>query len=114
LENYNSSTTNFTYDELGQLSSKSIGNNVAEVNYNYNIRGWTTDITSNYFSQTIHYNTGQTPLYNGNISQIDWYSGSVNASYKYNYDELNRILSANYSDANGNLTQNLNNQIYGT
>ena len=96
----NSSTTNFTYDELGQLSTKSIGNSVAEVNYNYNIRGWTTDITSNYFSQTMHYNTGNNPLYNGNISQIDWSSGSVNASYQYNYNGLNRILSANYSDAN--------------
>ncbi|MBN2663978.1 MAG: RHS repeat protein, partial [Bacteroidales bacterium] len=95
-----SSITNFTYDELGQLTNKSIGNGVVDIGYSYNIRGWTTDISSNYFSQTMHYNTGNNPLYNGNISQIDWSSGSVNASYQYNYDGLNRILSANYSDAN--------------
>ncbi len=43
------------------------------------------------------------PLYNGNIAQIDWISNSIDAppcvsTYCYQYDGLNRILTADYSD----------------
>jgi len=40
------------------------------------------------------------PLYNGNISQIDWWYGNddVIKKYNYSYDGLNRITAADYSD----------------
>jgi len=37
-----------TYNELGQLSNKQLGNNIENLAYAYNIRGWLTSINKNY------------------------------------------------------------------
>tara|TARA_R110002111_G_scaffold87841_1_gene137306 strand:- start:8566 stop:12435 length:3870 start_codon:yes stop_codon:yes gene_type:complete len=120
-----------TYDELGQLTSKGVGNNknssrLQTVNYNYNVRGWLTNINqdaiadNDLFNFTLKYNdpTSGTALYNGNISQTNWNTLNTDSStkiYTYTYDALNRIKSAidntwrynlsyvNY-DKNGNIT----------
>ncbi len=104
-----------TYDELGQLTSKKVGNSSVNplqvVDYAYNVRGWlkkinqdsnTTD--NDLFNFSINYNTptDQTKaLFNGNISETLWNSLSINPSgsvisnkYEYTYDALNRITSA--------------------
>lgn len=107
-----------SYDELGQLISKKVGNTetlpVQNVNYSYNIRGWLTginDITSltksgdpkDLFAFKINYNTATSgisdvlPLYNGNISETYWATNSDNGivrSYGYRYDKLNRLKDA--------------------
>ncbi|WP_406844821.1 DUF6443 domain-containing protein [Flavobacterium soyae] len=105
-----------TYDELGQLISKKVGNTeaapVQNVNYTYNIRGWLTsinDITAltkagdpkDLFAFKINYNTipsaisGVLALYNGNIAETQWTSASestpVTRTYGYKYDNLNRL-----------------------
>ncbi|APD07415.1 hypothetical protein UJ101_01908 [Flavobacteriaceae bacterium UJ101] len=103
-----------SYDELGQLQSKKVGNNLQEVDYKYNIRGWLTDINNvdklekDLFSFKIHYENVQTPdhvvsgikpLYNGNISETFWKtanSGNTQRGYAYNYDVLNRIKNGYY------------------
>ncbi len=97
-----------------------------KVDYDYNVRGWLTDIndvsktSDDLFSFKLNYEdpTTGTPLYNGNISQTSWSgfntSGGVE-SYSYSYDALNRITAAsgltttNYNvsgisyDKNGNI-----------
>ncbi|MBW7870386.1 MAG: N-acetylmuramoyl-L-alanine amidase [Flavobacteriia bacterium] len=109
-----------------------------EVDYKYNIRGWMTDINDvglvlygkdaeppasgdDLFAFKINYsdlNDGDSqyadPLYNGNIAQTIWKSGddNVKRGYVYNYDELNRLLEAQFykSDNNpftGAYTENL-------
>ncbi|WP_406845327.1 DUF6443 domain-containing protein [Flavobacterium soyae] len=113
-----------TYDELGQLISKKVGNITAaptqNINYTYNIRGWMTninDITSltkgtdpkDQFAFKINYNTissgisGVKALYNGNISETYWTSASeatpVIRSYGYKYDNLNRLKDAVFQKA---------------
>ncbi|MHC0446366.1 DUF6443 domain-containing protein [Flavobacterium sp. 3-218] len=99
-----------TYDELGQLISKQVGNNVQNVNYSYNIRGWLTGINDvnslakpndpkDLFAFKINYNSptaasGAAAVYNGNISETQWATNSDNGilrGYGYKYDNLNRL-----------------------
>ncbi|MEN1783834.1 MAG: DUF6443 domain-containing protein, partial [Bacteroidota bacterium] len=87
-----------SYDALGQLQSKQVGNNLQQVDYRYNVRGWLTGINDNdpnhsgfllygdLWGFRIHYNTphnygyNQNPkaLYNGNIAQVVWRTKSIN------------------------------------
>ncbi len=111
------------YDDLGQLIRKKVGGNVTSelqvVDYNYNIRGWLTDIndvtnigTTDLFAFKVNYNSPSagTALYNGNISQTKWKTKSLNpnnpvsTSYTYTYDALNRITSAVDNTNNYSLT----------
>ena len=97
------------------------------VDYDYNIRGWLTDINDvnnlgeDLFSYNIRYDnpSSGTSLFNGNISQIFWRTKNTDQSlknYRYSYDALNRIKTAydntgRYNlynilyDKNGNLTR---------
>ena len=99
-----------SYDALGQLQTKKVGNTVArplqKVDYAYNVRGWLTNINqdahndNDLFNFTIRYNTAtdvRKRLYNGNISQTSWNTLSPDTStktYTYSYDALNRITAA--------------------
>jgi RHS repeat-associated protein len=128
-----------TYDELGQLTSKKVGGTdvtgaqaLQAVDYSYNIRGWLKAINdvntlgTDLFAFKINYNqkeNGTAGLFNGNITETLWRTSADNIKRKYNYsyDNLNRLLQANYSkpdastnlnnykewlnyDANGNIT----------
>ncbi|WP_299273766.1 DUF6443 domain-containing protein [uncultured Psychroserpens sp.] len=117
-----------TYDELGQLEEKAVGNTEASplqhVDYTYNIRGWLTHINdpvaigNDLFAFKINYNTtelnqGNAQLFNGNISETLWKTANdaagTSRGYAYEYDALNRIESAGmaintgsgYAQANG-------------
>ncbi|PIF33170.1 RHS repeat-associated protein [Flavobacterium sp. 9] len=110
-----------TYDNLGQLMSKKVGNTTGSplqvVDYNYNIRGWLTEInkTANLqqggdprdlFAFKINYNKVEgnsgfaKALYNGNIAETFWSSGldgpNISRGYGYQYDQLNRLKNASY------------------
>ena len=113
-----------TYDALGQLISKKVGGTdisgstyLQNVNYQYNIRGWLTDINNvdnlsispdpvDLFAFRINYNgtiqydvNGMVrPLYNGNIAETTWRTASDNTRrrYAYSYDYLNRLRDAWY------------------
>ncbi len=102
------------YNERNELITKKIGettsnNFLQTVNYTYNIRKWLTAINdpknlgSNLFGMTLRYDgilqLGDTPNYNGNISSITWKNNSddIEKTYKYDYDNLNRLTAANYS-----------------
>ncbi|BDW93374.1 hypothetical protein MACH07_22060 [Flagellimonas marinaquae] len=116
------------YDGLGQLASKQVGNTVGSplqtYDYEYNIRGWLKTINdpsnlgNDLFAFGISYNDptnfganeNPEPLYNGNISQIEWSTASVNTTgnpvserYSYGYDALNRITSATDNTGHYNL-----------
>ncbi|MFY8068479.1 MAG: DUF6443 domain-containing protein [Flavobacterium sp.] len=106
--------TKNSYDELGQLIRKNVGGAYAAsaiglqtVDYAYNIRGWLKTINNidrmanDLFAFKINYNEAETatPLFNGNISETFWKTSSDNIKRKYNYsyDNLNRLLQADYS-----------------
>jgi RHS repeat-associated protein len=109
------------YDPLGQLESKhvgdSIGNARQKVDFTYNIRGWLTGINNienleqdsdpkDLFAFKINYDKVEADpnyaikLYNGNIAETAWTTGSdftgVIRRYGYLYDKLNRLQDATY------------------
>ena len=109
------------YNELGQLVKKNVGNSIAsplqKVDFDFNIRGWLTDINNigrlenDLFNYKINYQEANTPyttagapgssLYNGNISSINWATNNSSTavrSYYYKYDALNRLTDANYGE----------------
>lgn len=126
-----------TYDELGQLISKGVGNKegnarLQTVDYSYNIRGWLKGIndssTANnaitlaggdLFGFKINYNNPSTgtALYNGNISQTYWKAQGLDTAlknYTYSYDALNRLSLAVSQDSgryNESLTYDKNGNI---
>lgn len=124
-----------TYDELGQLISKKVGGKISgstalqNINYSYNIRGWlkginnienlTPTVTENdLFAYKINYDNPETatPLFNGNISETFWRTDADNKKrkYAYKYDNLNRLLEANYDkpDESGTLDNYLEKLSY--
>ncbi len=104
-----------TYDELGQLISKKVGNTSAlplqKIDYSYNIRGWLSEINKtgwndasntnpltitgeplDLFAFKINYNTIQNEsgytgkaLFNGNIAETYWRTSGDNVLRKYGY-----------------------------
>ena len=106
-----------TYDELGQLITKNVGGNanlsLQKIDYNYNVRGWLTNINDvnnlsgnrgdimDLFAFKINYNNPDTAtaLFNGNISETLWKTNNDNVlrKYDYTYDNLNRLLNADFS-----------------
>lgn len=112
-----------SYDELGQLISKKVGNSETAplqiVDYNYNIRGWLKGINNinqlvkgtdpkDLFAFQINYNdiaNVSKKLFNGNISQTLWVSDNIDKNIKnyiYTYDALNRLKSATDNTSNFN------------
>jgi RHS repeat-associated protein len=108
------------YDALGQLKKKTLGaNNLENLNYDYNIRGWMLginkdyikDISSNYFAMELAYDkttsvaTGTSfaaSQFNGNINGLLWKSkgDGVNRQYDFEYDNANRLLNAAFKQKN--------------
>jgi RHS repeat-associated protein len=106
----------YTYSETGLLNSKTVGNSLETLNYDYNVRGWLTGINKNY---TLAASTGHwigeelgydktttvagttsfiTPVYNGSVTGQVWRSrgDGVPRKYDYSYDNLNQLTSAGY------------------
>lgn len=116
-----------SYDELGQLKTKKIGNkpnSVAELetlSYDYNIRGWLLGTnrdfvndgnSSNYFGFDLGYDKTATAVsgttytntqFNGNISGTVWKSKGDNEKRKYDfgYDAANRLMKADFTQYTG-------------
>ena len=107
------------YDELGRLQSVSrMENPQLMTQYAYNVRSWTTAISSPLFSQQLYYNeshNGSTPQWGGNISAMDWQAemtptginpqgasptaGNLRG-YSFAYDGLSRLTQADYHENN--------------
>jgi RHS repeat-associated protein len=104
-----------TYNEMGQNQKKQLGNNLDNLAYSYNIRGWLTGINKqfiagtpgNYFGMELAYDktasiAGTTSytaaLYNGNITGTVWKTAGdgVGRKYDFTYDNLNRLTAANF------------------
>ncbi len=107
-----------SYNELGQLSSKSVGgsasNQLQTIDYQYNIRGWVTQMNDvnnlgqDLFGYSLNYDgatEGSASVgnnYNGNIKQVIWKSAlnNVKKSYAFEYDKLNRFIRSYYREGN--------------
>ena len=123
------------YDKLGQLVTKNLApafaNNTGleKLNYEYNVRGWMTEINKDYlngsspnkyFGMELAYDkTGSAvsgtsyaaAQYNGNITGTIWKTkgNAVNRQYDFAYDNVNRLLKADFKQKNPD--NNWNNSV---
>jgi len=105
-----------TYNELGQGQNKMLGNNLDNLAYAYNIRGWLTSInkqflsgtTGSYFGMELGYDRQSSIVtttsyaaaqYNGNITGTVWKSAGdgIARKYDFTYDNLNRLGKAAFT-----------------
>lgn len=114
----------YTYNELGQITNKQVGNNLQSIDYGYNVRGWLTNINDvstlggKLFAYKINYaqrdglespnldfsNYKVEPRYNGNISETSWSAVEVDGQIHhstperlgYVYDKANRVTAGFY------------------
>ena len=91
-----------TYNELGQVQNKTLGNNLSVQDYSYNIRGWLNGInkafvetnggTNPYFGEVLNYDFGfGTKQYNGNIAGAKW-----KAAKRMKLNNTNKIPKPKY------------------
>ena len=109
---YNNDTTvqvrKLTYDQLGRIQKEEQHGGRFSTTFGYNLHGWLTSILSSntatatdLFSQNLYYETGVgTPSYNGNISTMQWKTGTNGHGYLFNYDVRNRLTAATYGNYN--------------
>ena len=101
----------YTYSDMGDLTSKKVGGGLQEINYRYNIKGSLTHINDpddlgdkDLFAIKINYQTTETGLlkgngsYNGGISEVIWRSKNddIKRAYAYAYDDVNRLKEAKF------------------
>lgn len=110
------------YDQLGLLKKKTLGaNNLENLNYEYNIRGWllgmnrqyAKDAGTNYFGFDLGYDKADNniigsqlytiPQFNGNIEGMVWKSKGDGEKRKYDfgYDAANRLMRADFTQYTG-------------
>jgi len=92
--NGSSSTTQFTYNAIGQLETKTVGNQT--IAYAYNPRGWVKSMNASLFSMSLNYDQsvyGAQPQFNGNISSQQWITNGQSHYYTYSYDKASRLLT---------------------
>jgi RHS repeat-associated protein len=121
------------YDELGRLVRKNIGlvrNSLADLTYstapldslkyNYNIRGWISGINKDFanavngadawFGMEVNYNYGfSASQLNGNIAGVKWRNNGdgQQRAYGYGYDNVNRLIKADFTQNAGSAAWNL-------
>ncbi|HQK36483.1 MAG TPA: hypothetical protein PLC81_02525, partial [Bacteroidales bacterium] len=97
-----------SYNEVSQMNRKNL-NNIQELSFGYNIRGWLTRIndpdatnTNRLFNLKLDYVYYRN---SNNITFVTWYNGDnmgINKKKKYflTYDALNRLTKATYYETN--------------
>lgn len=98
------------YNDIGQLKTKYLGNNIQQVAYTYNERGWLRTSQSNggLLNLDLRYNNADagTQQYNGNISQMNYTTTKVAnpgpRTFTYTYDNLNRLTNAAFTGGTSN------------
>jgi len=71
-----------TYNELGQLQNKALGNNIENLAYAYNIRGWLSTINKNYVSGSSNTNYFGMELGYDKPGSVNLTTGFSNLHYK--------------------------------
>ena len=98
-----------TYDEFGRIVANDRNGIAADMLYEYDkLHGWLTSVKGGMFvgdyqfNQKLYRESGSAnPMWNGSISAMEWRTIlSDHHRYDYKYDELNRLIGAEYSDMN--------------
>nr|WP_199077080.1 RHS repeat-associated core domain-containing protein [Pedobacter sp. ASV19] len=102
----------YTYDDLGRVSRKSLGNNGEVQDFSYTIRGQVSGINALYaetankqglsrsFGESIKYDYGfVNPRYDGKIAGMVWRGSNRTNAYGYSYDLSGRLKQAEFRTA---------------
>lgn len=94
----------YTYDNLGNVASKSIHNGAETETYTYDLNGRVIASTSPSFSYTLDYEQsdlpGATPRLDGQITALRWGARQTpNRAYAYTYDPVGQLSAAAYKTA---------------
>ncbi|NIF06737.1 RHS repeat-associated core domain-containing protein [Chryseobacterium sp. Tr-659] len=105
-----------SYNELSQLTNKKVGNSLQSIDYTYDIRGAVIKVNNpaslngKLFGYELKYTnpSGTVSKYNGTIGEVDWKTANDNVlrRYTYEYDGLNRLKKAVYSEPTASVPQN--------
>jgi RHS repeat-associated protein len=117
---YNTTTltiiAQYTYDDIGRMVKKELHNGYQDMDYQYNVRGWLTQLNNpaatvsndKLFALQLFYDTDMTTTltggaqYNGNINGAMWrLSTDSKKGYNYSYDGLNRLTAGDYGTYSG-------------
>ena len=121
---YTSTVETNQYDELSELLTKKLGNNLESLTYGYNVRGWLLGenlnyisgaSNTNYFALEIGYdktqsvapgNSYNTAEFTGNIEGATWKTkgDGINRKYDYTYDNGDRLLTASFKQNSSGTT----------
>ena len=96
-------TVVYTYDAVGRLVSRKLGNTTETLAYNP--RGWLTSKESTPFKMKLRYESpvgGGVACWNGNISEWEWQQGAnVALMYGFTYDGVNRLKETTQQQKSG-------------
>ena len=96
-------TVVYTYDAVGRLVSRKLGNTTETLAYNP--RGWLTSKESTPFKMKLRYESpvgGGVACWNGNISEWEWQQGTnVALMYGFTYDGVNRLKETTQQQKSG-------------
>ena len=89
------------YNDLGQVIANDRKGTAGDMTYAYDqLHGWLTGMTASAgFRQNLfRENSDADPRFNGSIAAMSWSVGdNYNRTYHYEYDQMNRLLTAEYS-----------------
>jgi RHS repeat-associated protein len=104
------------YNAIGQVKTKTLGNALESLSYDYNIRGWLIGMNKDYitspasnkkFGFELAYDKSTPSLsaknyfsqYNGNIAGTTWKSAGDQEirRFDFSYDNVNRLLAADFN-----------------
>ena len=99
-DNYNFINDKTFGPDSGQLCTQSLHNGLLHTAYEYNVRGWLSQIENPLFHQNLHYTDGAgVPCYDGNISSMTWSADSSDLrGYRFFYDGFSRLTDAVYAE----------------
>lgn len=114
LNGSNPAEVHYAYDDLGRLTAATYGPPASDSlpdpeavreQYRYNLQGWLTSKTGNYFTEELRYcspTQGATPSYTGHISEMTWWGdqGDTRQTYAFGYDALGRLRGADHFEGN--------------
>ena len=97
-----------TYDDFGHMEENDRSGTAGDMVYTYdNLHGRLKKIESagGFVQNLYHEDSDINPRYNGSISAMSWRTNdNIRRTYHYDYDGLNRLVTAEYSSSYGEWT----------
>jgi len=96
-----------TYGQLGHIGTSTVGDNLLSVEYGYDVQGRLSSTSSPVFNESVTYETASGSL-SGNVNSISWNYGEnhpQSGSVSYEYDSLDRLISAKKPSGSSILAQ---------